>query len=76
MTETAECLKAELALLPDADRAELAHFLIWSLDEGSDEDAEAAWDVELARRLAEIKSGRAVGRPAEEVFRRLREQFP
>lgn len=62
----------ELAGLDDADRAALAHFLIRSLDEGSDLDAEAAWDAELARRAEEIRSGRARGEPAEKVFSELR----
>ncbi|MEY3825841.1 MAG: hypothetical protein RLZZ148_654 [Cyanobacteriota bacterium] len=34
MTKTAETLKIELAQLPMQDRAELAYFLIHSLDEG------------------------------------------
>jgi len=68
MTETAEKLKVQLSQLSTQERAELAHFLIHSLDEGVDADAEAAWDVELARRMAEIRSGKAVGEPADKVF--------
>jgi putative addiction module component (TIGR02574 family) len=62
----------ELAGLDDADRAELARFLIQSLDKGSDPDAEAAWDAELARRAEEIRGGRASGERAEKVFFELR----
>jgi len=54
MSETAEQLKAALAQLPASERAALAHYLIHSLDDGADHDAEAAWDAELARRMAEI----------------------
>ena len=72
MSETAERMKLELAQLSPRDRAELAHFLIHSLDEEVDPDTEAAWDAELARRMAEIKSGKAVGEPAEQVFAKLR----
>jgi putative addiction module component (TIGR02574 family) len=75
MTQTAEKLKAELVVLPVADRAELAHFLIRTLDEEEDPEVEAAWDAELARRGAEIKSDTAEWRPAEEVFARLREKY-
>jgi putative addiction module component (TIGR02574 family) len=75
MSETAERLKTELAQLPPQDRAELAHFLIHSLEEGADADAEAAWDAELARRMAEIWSGSAVGQPAQQVFAELREKY-
>ena len=62
----------ELAGLDDADRAELARFLIQSLNEGSDSDAKAAWDAERARRAEEIRSGRVSERPAEKVFSELR----
>ncbi len=76
MTETVERLMGQLALLSQADRTELAYFLVQSLDEGTDRDAEPAWDAELARRIEDIKSGHAVGRPAEDVFRTLREKYP
>jgi putative addiction module component (TIGR02574 family) len=71
MSETAEQLKAALAQLPTSERAALAHYLILSLDEDANPDAEAAWDAELARRMAEIRSGQAVGEPAERVFAEL-----
>ena len=74
MTETAEKLKAELARLSTEDRAALAHFLIHSLDEEEGADAGAAWDAELARRAAEINSGKARGEPADEVFAELRKK--
>jgi hypothetical protein len=54
MTETAEKLKVELSRLSMQDRAELAYFLIHSLDEDVDDDAEIAWDAELERRMQEI----------------------
>lgn len=75
MSVTAEKLRTELANLDDADRAELAHFLISSLDLGSDIDAEEAWDAELARRGEEIKSGQAAGEPAEKIFSDLRKKY-
>jgi putative addiction module component (TIGR02574 family) len=70
MSETVERLKDELGRLSPQERAELADFLIRSLDEGADPDAEAAWDAELERRAAEIKAGNVVGLPADEVFKR------
>jgi putative addiction module component (TIGR02574 family) len=42
--------------LPDEQRAALAAALIESLDHDVDEDAEAAWSTEIARRLDEVKS--------------------
>lgn len=44
--------------LPAEDRADLAARLIESLDTASDEDATSAWDEEIARRLAELDSGK------------------
>jgi putative addiction module component (TIGR02574 family) len=75
MTEAAEKLKAQLSQLSMQERAELAHFLIHSLDEAVEADAEAAWDAELARRMEEIRSGNAVGEPADKVFAELRKKY-
>lgn len=75
MTETAEKIKSELSRLSLQERAELAYFLIRSLDEEVNADAEAAWDAELAQRLEEIKSGKAVGEPADKVFAEIREKY-
>ncbi|MBW4469747.1 MAG: addiction module protein [Stenomitos rutilans HA7619-LM2] len=47
MTETAEKLKLELAQLSMEERAELAYFLIYSLDEESNYEVESAWNIEL-----------------------------
>ena len=65
-------LKDQLSRLPIKTRAELAHFLIESLDGETDDDWEAAWEVELDRRMAEIENGTVVGIPADEVFAALR----
>lgn len=69
-----EELKPELAVLSGSDRAELARFLIESLDEEADPDAEAAWDSELHRRGTDIRRGAATSRPAAEVFEELHEK--
>jgi putative addiction module component (TIGR02574 family) len=71
---TAKKLRTALANLSETDRAELAQFLISSLDAGSDADADQAWDAELARRGEEIKSGKAIGTAAEQVFSELRQK--
>jgi putative addiction module component (TIGR02574 family) len=75
MTEIAEKLKLELSQLSIKDRAELAYFLIHSLDESIDDDIEAAWDTELTRRLEDIHCGTATGEPANKVFSELREKY-
>ena len=74
MTEAVEQLKAQLGSLSHQERAELAYFLITSL-EPEEEGAEETWRAEVGRRVAEIRSGQAVGKPAEELFAELREQY-
>jgi putative addiction module component (TIGR02574 family) len=66
-TSVEELVKRARALSPQ-DRARLAEELLASLDEESDSGAEAAWEQEIARRVDEIKAGRANLIPAEEVF--------
>ncbi|MGG6268765.1 addiction module protein [Leptolyngbya sp. AN03gr2] len=75
MTETAEKLKIELSQLSTKERAELASFLIHSLDEEVDEDVESTWDAELIRRMQDIQNGTASSQPAEQVFTQLREKY-
>ena len=75
MTETMEQLKVQLERLPSQERAELAHFLLCSLQQEVDTDADATWEAELARRVADIQSGKVVGTPAAQVFAELRARF-
>jgi len=76
MSEIAEKMKGDLSRLDQKDRAALALFLLQSLDEGEDDDAEEAWDAELARRWDDFKSGRSVGIPWEDVQAELRAKYP
>lgn len=71
--ETVEQLKSQVSTLSAAERAELAYFLLTSLES---EEQRAAWRKEIARRVAEIPSGQAVGRSIEEVLVELRERYP
>jgi len=75
MTETMEKLKTQLEQLTSQERAELAYFLLCSLEQEEDVEAEAAWEAELARRVADIQSGKSVGKPAAQVFAELRAQY-
>jgi putative addiction module component (TIGR02574 family) len=47
----------EALRLPAAARAALAGHLIESLDDSVDEDAELAWDKEIARRILDLDKG-------------------
>ena len=61
--------------LPPEERAELAHKLIISLDDATDKGVETAWDAEIERRVEEIKSGKAKGRPAQDVLAQIRAEY-
>jgi len=71
-TETLRKLRSEVLTLPEAERAELAHELVKSLDAPADADAADAWDNEILRRLAEIDSGTAKLIDRDEFRRRMR----
>lgn len=74
MTALAEKLKPQLTTLSPADRAELASYLLESLDGHTDAGAAQAWEAELIRRAEEVRSGQAQGRPAPEAFADLRKR--
>jgi putative addiction module component (TIGR02574 family) len=76
MSETAEKLKNQLAVLSLEDRVELLEFLEVSLANGDLEENEAEWDAELERRWQRIKTGKAVGFPIEQVADELRKKYP
>lgn len=73
MTSPGDLFEAALTL-PESERAELAHRLIVSLDEPSDDPAVVAeeWTAEVGRRLAGIEAGTTTGIPWAEVREQLR----
>jgi putative addiction module component (TIGR02574 family) len=71
MTKAAEAVLADALRLDVDSRAELAAELLASLDGPADPDAEAAWKVEIERRVAAIEAGRARLEPWEDVKRRI-----
>ncbi len=75
MSETVTRILAQLDHLSQQERAELAHAVLRSL-EPEDADAEAAWEEELARRVARLQSGQAIEIPAEQVFANWRRNEP
>ena len=62
-------------LLPIQQRAALAQILISSLDDDSQQEVEHAWEVELEKRINDIRSGKVKGISAPEVFAKLREKY-
>ena len=59
----------ELAL---EERAQLAQELMESVDQESDPEVEAAWETEIASRIAKYERGEAKLIPASEVFEAAR----
>ncbi len=75
MTTTLEKVTHDALDLPQQQRAKLAHTLIVSIDDKTEQDVASAWDAEIKRRVDEIRSGKVKGIPAEEVFAKLREKY-
>lgn len=71
-TQKLEAVRKDALRLNVRERAELARDLIASLDGPRDPDLDAAWDIELCRRINEIESGRAVLLEPSEVLARAR----
>jgi len=67
--EVSDLLKRALAL-PADERAALANTLLDSLEAPS-QSVEPAWDDEVARRMEDLKSGKAVTVPWEQLHREL-----
>jgi putative addiction module component (TIGR02574 family) len=67
--EVSNLLKLALAL-PVDERAALANTLLDSL-ETTNESVQEAWDAEVARRIQDLKAGKAVTVRWEELHREL-----
>lgn len=73
MSLTAEQIKAEAMKLSPGERADLADWL-W-VSATPREEVKAAWDAEIARRIAEIDAGNVEWIPAEEVLAKIDEKL-
>jgi putative addiction module component (TIGR02574 family) len=71
MTRQALELLQKALSLSDEERAALASSLLESLDVTVDQGVEKAWDQEIARRIADLDSGRAKTIPWEEIRARI-----
>jgi putative addiction module component (TIGR02574 family) len=67
--DVSEVLKRALEL-PFDERAALANSLLESI-KGTDESVRDAWDAEVARRRADLKAGKTVTVPWEDLHRTL-----
>lgn len=73
MSPTLQDLKNAASGLPAGERAELAQYLLRSLDEQDEEGARAEWLALAEQRMAEVRAGKVIGIPAEEVLKNLLE---
>ena len=70
MSPTLESLTTEALKLSAEERAELAERLITSV--APPPPLHPAWEVEIARRVADLDAGRTQSIPGEQVFAELR----
>lgn len=75
MNQVFKDIRSKAAALPVDERAELAKELILSLEQISKRTSKSAWDKEIQKRVKEIKSGKAKGRPAADVLGDIRAAF-
>ncbi len=75
MSSLVEELSARAKTLPAEDRARLAEELLDSLEGEPDVEAEAAWEREIERRVAEIESGAVTLITSEDVHAEARRLF-
>jgi putative addiction module component (TIGR02574 family) len=73
--EVSKLLQKALSLSVEEQEA-LAESLISSLGDKIDGDAQAAWEAEIARRVAELDSGKVQTIPWSEVRRRNLAKLP
>lgn len=71
MSKAAEELLKKALSLDEEDRAALAGALIESLHGEPEAGAEAAWDAEIKRRVAELEAGAVEAIPWSRVRERL-----
>jgi putative addiction module component (TIGR02574 family) len=75
MSRAAQSVFADALRLEPETRAQLAAELLDSLDGPADPGAEAAWQVEIERRIAAIEAGAIKLEPWETVKRRIEEEI-
>jgi putative addiction module component (TIGR02574 family) len=75
MGSEAKKLLEQALRLPKEERARVIAGLIESLDEAANRDVEAQWDEEIAKRIADFKSGAVKPIPWPEARRRILDEL-
>jgi putative addiction module component (TIGR02574 family) len=73
--EALERIRAEVLKLTEAERAELAHDLIASLDEPRESGVEDSWDREILHRVSLVDSGQAKLLDRDEFRQKMRARY-
>jgi putative addiction module component (TIGR02574 family) len=76
MSVALDALAHDALDLPPDQRIALAYRLLVSVEPDPHPEADAAWDAEIARRIARFDAGKSQPVPAAEVFARLRQIAP
>ena len=76
MSATLDAISHDALVLPADQRVALAYRLLLSVEPDPEVGADAAWEAEIARRIARFDAGESHALPAAEVFDRLREIAP
>lgn len=75
MTTAQEALAKQVFKWPAARRLAFAEELLASVEGFASPEIEAEWAAEVGARVKEIREGRAVGTPAEEVMAEARQRL-
>jgi putative addiction module component (TIGR02574 family) len=75
MSKAGQSVFADALHLEPDSRAKLGAELLASLDGPADPDAEAAWDIEIERRIAAIEAGTIRLEPWPDVKRRIEKEI-
>ena len=75
MNSTLAELELKVTQLSADERAQLALYLLQSLEPADEGDIDEAWRVESERRLAQIESGEVQSVPGDDVFARVRRRL-
>lgn len=75
MSSTLIEIEQQAVRLSQEQRAQLALFLIQSLESTNDGDVADAWRVEAEARLEQIERGESLPIPGDEVFTKIRRRF-
>jgi putative addiction module component (TIGR02574 family) len=76
MPATLDALTHDALVLPPDQRVALAYRLLVSVEPDPEPGADAAWEVEIVRRISSFDAGKSRSVSAADVFAELREIAP